>query len=449
MKATFYTLGCKLNYAETASLERQFQDRGFDIVPFQDQTDVCIINTCAVTERAEREARQIVRRALRTSPNAYVVVLGCYAQLGPEEIASIDGVDLVLGASEKFRVFEYAGSFHKGAAPKICVSDINQVNDFGPAYSGGADKRTRAFLKIQDGCDFNCAFCTIPLARGGSRSQEINSTVAQAIELVAMGYKEIILTGVNIGDYGKKDGFSFLELLQQLDKIDGLQRIRISSIEPNLLTDKVLDFWVSSKKICHHFHIPLQSGTDELLKKMRRRYTSEHFKNLIYKIKEKSPNAGIGVDVIIGFPGETEELFERNMEFLHTLPISYLHVFTYSERPNTPSISFPGRIEPRIRYAHSERMRNLGFMKKSSFYQSQLGSEHLVLIEGTIENNMLQGFTENYIRVQVPYYPSLENSIVKVRIDSFNGEVCDAVILSTVIDGVKSNELFTTAVLAR
>lgn len=435
MKAAFYTLGCKLNYAETASLERQFQDRGFSIVPFAEQTDVCVINTCSVTERAEREARQIVRRALKTSPNAYVVVLGCYAQLDPERIASIEGVDLVLGASEKFRVFNFAEDFEKGDTPKIFVSEIDQINDFGAAYSGGADERTRAFLKIQDGCDFNCSFCTIPLARGTSRSQAIDSTVTQANKLVEMGYKEIILTGVNVGDYGKKDGFSFVDLLKQLDEIENLHRIRISSIEPNLLTDEVLDFWLTSKKVCHHFHIPLQNGTDELLRKMRRRYTSTYYKNLIHKIRERSPNAGIGVDVIVGFPGETEELFEQNLHFLHELPVSYLHVFTYSERPNTPSIAFSGRIEPRVRFAYSERLRNLGFMKKSSFYQSQLGTEHTVLIEGAIENNTLQGFTKNYVRVQVPYHPLLENAIAKVKIISFNGETCDAEILSIENEG--------------
>ena len=426
MNVSFYTLGCKLNYAETATLERQFKDRGFDIVPFSEQSDVCVINTCSVTERADREARQIVRRALRHSPDAFVAVIGCYAQLDPETISSIEGVDVVLGASEKFRLFDYAGDFRKLPHPKIFVSPIDSVNDFGPAFSGGVDDRTRAFLKVQDGCDFNCAFCTIPLARGTSRSQSIDACVAQANQLVAHGYKEIVLTGVNVGDFGKNNGTSFLRLLHDLEEVEGLQRIRISSIEPNLLNEELVDFWIASEKICNHFHIPLQNGTDEILKQMRRRYTSSYYKKLIYSIREKAPDAGIGVDVIVGFPGETEALFEKNYNFIHDLPVSYLHVFTYSERPNTPSVGFAGRIEPRIRFSHSEQLRNLGLMKKSNFYQSQRNAVRPVLIEGTVENNRLSGYTDNYIRVEVPYHPTLENSIVDVRIGEFNGENCDA-----------------------
>jgi threonylcarbamoyladenosine tRNA methylthiotransferase MtaB len=430
MKVSFHTLGCKLNYAETASLERQFKDRGFDIVPFSDQSDVCVINTCSVTERADREARQIVRRALRASPSAFIAVVGCYAQLAPEEISSIDGVDLVLGASEKFRMFDYSDGFKKLSSPHIHVSPIETVNDFGPAFSGGVDDRTRAFLKVQDGCDFNCAFCTIPLARGESRSQSIEACVSQAHQLVEMGYKEIILTGVNVGDYGKKNGESLLQLLQALERIEGVSRIRISSIEPNLLNAELLDFWISSEKICNHFHIPLQNGTDEILKKMRRRYTADYYKNLIYSIREKSPDAGIGVDVIVGFPGETEELFEQNYHFIEELPVSYLHVFTYSERPNTPSITFPGRVEPRIRFSHSERLRMLGQMKKSAFYQSNRGSIRTVLIEGSTENNTVSGYTDNYVRVELPYHPSLENSIAHVRVGEFTGETCTGEVVS-------------------
>jgi threonylcarbamoyladenosine tRNA methylthiotransferase MtaB len=429
MNVSFYTLGCKLNYAETATLERQFKDRGFDIVPFSEQSNVCIINTCSVTERADREARQIVRRALRKSPDAFVAVIGCYAQLDPEMISSIEGVDVVLGASEKFRLFDYADDFRKFASPKIFVSPINSVNDFGPAFSGGVDDRTRAFLKVQDGCDFNCAFCTIPLARGTSRSQSINACVAQAQQLVAMGYKEIVLTGVNVGDFGKNSGTSFLRLLHALEEVEGIQRIRISSIEPNLLNEDLINFWIASEKICNHFHIPLQNGTDEILQKMRRRYTSTYYKKLIYSIREKAPDAGIGVDVIVGFPGETEALFEKNFNFIHDLPVSYLHVFTYSERPNTPSVGFSGRIEPRIRFSHSEQLRNLGQMKKSYFYHSQLNTVRPVLIEGTVENNRLSGYTDNYVRVEVPYHPTLENSIVDVRIGAFNGENCDAEVI--------------------
>ncbi len=430
MKASFYTLGCKLNYAETATLERQFKERGYDIVPFTEASDICVINTCSVTERADREARQIVRRARRTSPDAFVAVVGCYAQLDPEEIASIDGVDLVLGASEKFRMFDFAGPFQKYHSPKIFVSPIETVNDFGPAFSGGADDRTRAFLKVQDGCDYNCAFCTIPLARGESRSQPIEACVTQAKQLVSMEYKEMILTGVNVGDYGKKNDASLLKLLQALNDVDGIQRIRVSSIEPNLLTGELLSFWLSSEKICNHFHIPLQSGTDEILRRMRRRYTVSDYKNLIYSIREKSPDAGIGVDVIVGFPGETEELFDRSFNFLHEIPVSYLHVFTYSERPNTPSIEFSGRVEPRTRYSHSEKLRILGQMKKSAFCQLQKNLERPVLIEGKIENNKLSGYTDNYVRVEVPYHPSLENAVAQVRIGDFNGETCSGEIIS-------------------
>jgi threonylcarbamoyladenosine tRNA methylthiotransferase MtaB len=429
MNASFYTLGCKLNYAETASLESQFKERGFNIVPFSEHSDVCVVNTCSVTERADREARQIIRRALRKSPNAFIVVVGCYAQLEPEEIASIDGVDVVLGASQKFKMFDYCQNFKKYGSPKIFVSPINEANDFGPAYSAGVDDRTRAFLKVQDGCDFNCSFCTIPLARGSSRSQSIGATVSQAHHIIEMGYKEIILTGVNVGDYGKNEGYSLLDLLVKLENIAGLERLRISSIEPNLLNDELLDFWLNSEKICNHFHLPLQNGTNELLKKMRRRYTAEYYHDLIHSIRKKSPDAGIGVDVIVGFPGETEELFEKNFTFIHELPISYLHVFTYSERPNTPSIDFSGRVEPRIRYSHSDRLRNLGFMKKSSFYQSQIGQIKPVLIEATIENNNLQGFTDNYVRVEIPYHPSLENSIAMVKIGEFKGENCEGEII--------------------
>jgi threonylcarbamoyladenosine tRNA methylthiotransferase MtaB len=430
MKASFHTLGCKLNYAETAALERQFKERGFDIVPFTEHSDVCVINTCSVTERADREARQFVRRALRTSPKAFIAVIGCYAQLDPEVIASIDGVDIVLGASEKFRMFDFTDSFQKLPAPKVFVSPIETVNDFGPAYSGGVDDRTRAFLKVQDGCDFNCSFCTIPLARGESRSQSIEACVSQARQLVAMGYKEIILTGVNVGDYGKKEGLSFLQLLQQLDAVDGIERIRVSSIEPNLLNDELIEFWLNSEKICNHFHIPLQNGTDELLRKMRRRYTSSDYRRLIHTIRSRSSDAGIGVDVIVGFPGETEELFRQNFDFVHDLPVSYLHVFTYSERPNTPSIDFEERIEPRVRYSHSDQLRILGQMKRTAFYRSQIGLVRPMLIEGAIDNNMLSGYTDNYVRVRVPYHPSLENSIAMVRIGNVCDDVCDGEIIS-------------------
>lgn len=423
-KVSFHTLGCKLNYAETASIERQFVDRGFTIVQFNEHSDVCVVNTCSVTGRADRECRQLIRRALRTSPDAFVAVIGCYAQLQPEEIASIDGVDVVLGASEKFDLFTYAESFQKFDAPKIFVSPIGNAADFGPAYSGGVDDRTRAFLKVQDGCDFNCSFCTIPLARGKSRSQSLDDCLLQAKHLIDSGYKEIVLTGVNVGDYGEHDDESLISLLRRLEAIEGLERIRVSSIEPNLLSRELLDFWIESKKVCNHFHLPLQSGSDGILRRMRRRYSTSEYRDLVYSIRERCPEAGIGVDIIVGFPGETEAQFKKTYDFLHELPASYLHVFTYSERPNTPSLELSGRIEPRIRHRHSNMLRILGQQKKQSFYRSQIGTSHSVLIESSIEDNMLSGYTENYVRAFVPYNPSLENAIVRVRLTERSDEGC-------------------------
>ena len=418
-KVSFHTLGCKLNYAETASLERQFVDRGFSIVPFGEESDVCVVNTCSVTERADRECRQIVRRALHTSRNPYVVVLGCYAQLQPEELASINGVDLVLGASEKFRLFERAGSFRKEEVTRVFVSPIEQASDFGAAYSGGVDDRTRAFLKVQDGCDFNCSFCTIPLARGSSRSQGIEECVAQAERLAGQGYREIVLTGVNVGDYGKKVGDSLLALVERLESVSGIDRIRISSIEPNLLSPELLEYWASSEKLC-----PLQSGSDSILRKMRRRYTTSDYARLVDEIRKRLPDAGIGADVIVGFPGETDDDFKTSYSFLHELAVSYFHVFTYSERPNTPSLGLEGRIEPRLRYSRSEMLRTLGLQKKQAFYRSQLHTTREVLFERNVVDNMISGYTENYVRVFVPYEASLENKIVPVRLNECDADGC-------------------------
>ncbi len=430
-KVSFHTLGCKLNYAETASLERQFVDRGFSIVPFGEESDVCVVNTCSVTERADRECRQIVRRALHTSRDPYVVVLGCYAQLQPEELASINGVDLVLGASEKFRLFERAGSFRKEEVPRVFVSPIEQASDFGAAYSGGVDDRTRAFLKVQDGCDFNCSFCTIPLARGSSRSQGIGECIAQAESLVGQGYREIVLTGVNVGDYGKKERSSLLALVEQLESVAGLDRIRISSIEPNLLSPELLDYWASSEKLCPHFHIPLQSGNDDILRKMRRRYTTSDYSRLVEAIRNKLPEAGIGADVIVGFPGETDDHFKGSYNFLLDLAVSYFHVFTYSERPNTPSLGLEGRIEPRVRYSRSEMLRTLGLQKKQAFYRSQLHTTREVLFERNVEDDKISGYTENYIRVFATYHASLENKIVPVRLNECHADGCFGVVLSS------------------
>ncbi|MEK7262976.1 MAG: tRNA (N(6)-L-threonylcarbamoyladenosine(37)-C(2))-methylthiotransferase MtaB [Bacteroidota bacterium] len=429
-KVAFHTLGCKLNFTETSSLGKQFLERGYEVTDFDSPSDVIILNTCSVTERADREARQWIRRALRKSPNAFVAVIGCYAQLEPEEIASIEGVDVVLGASEKFRLFDIVPQFEKYAHPKIFVSDISDATDFGPAFSSEVGNRTRAFLKVQDGCDFNCSFCTIPLARGDSRSQSIAATVLQAQYLVENGYKEIVLTGVNVGDYGKRDGSSFFALLQALENVNGIARFRISSIEPNLLTQEIIDFILSSEKFCNHFHIPLQSGSDTILRKMRRRYTANEYRNLLEYIKTKDENAGIGVDVIVGFPGETDELFTETYKFLTELPCSYLHVFTYSERPNTPANEFSEIIEPRIRFKRNEMLRNVSFKKRTAFYSRFAGSVMNVLIEHNPAEGGFSGLTTNYIRVNVNANESQINTIQPVLIEEMDAEHCNGVILA-------------------
>lgn len=423
-KVALHTLGCKLNFAETSMLGKQFVDRGYDIVGFGEEADVCLINTCSVTERADRECRQIIRRARRTSPNPIVVVTGCYAQLEPEEVASINGVDIVLGAKEKFSVFDYLETAVTRSTPQVFVSDIETVDNFGVGYSTQVSDRTRAFLKVQDGCDYNCSFCTIPLARGASRSQPVDVSVSQARLLVSQGYKEIVLTGVNVGDYGKKIGQNLLALLTQLVQVEGLERIRISSIEPNLLNDDILSFVASHPKMAKHFHIPLQSGDDEILKLMRRRYTTAFYERLITHIRERIPDCGIGVDVIVGFPGETDSHFERTVKFLTELPATYLHVFTYSERPNTPATAFSRTVEPRVRYQRNEVLRLLGKKKKRQFYSKAIGATVKVLMEGDVQNGIRYGFSDNYIRVGVPADSVAENSLVPVRIVSARDEKC-------------------------
>jgi threonylcarbamoyladenosine tRNA methylthiotransferase MtaB len=420
---SLHTLGCKLNYAETSMLGKQFVDRGFQVVEFGEQADVCVINTCSVTARADRECRQIIRRALRTSENPLVVVTGCYAQLEPEEIASIEGVDFVLGAKEKFDLFQHmkydGDSIEKNLYPHVFVSDIDTVDNFGVGYSTSATDRTRGFLKVQDGCDYNCSFCTIPLARGASRSQSIEACVEQAKTLVEQGYKEIVLTGVNVGDYGKKNNANLLALLRELVKVDGLERIRISSIEPNLLTDEILDFVRSEKKMANHFHIPLQSGSDEVLKGMRRRYNTNYYYDLIHRIKKQIPDCGVGVDVIVGFPGESDRHFEETQLFLTELPVSYLHVFTYSERPNTTATEFGKAVEPRLRFKRNEILRILSQKKKHAFYQSMVGQTVEVLMEGDVENGMRFGFTDNYVRVGLPAEETEENMFVEVVVGHY------------------------------
>ncbi len=404
---------------------RQFRDRGFTVSDsITERADVCVINTCSVTEKADRECRQIVRRARRHSPDAYIIVVGCYAQLAPEQIASIDGVDLVLGASEKFAIFDHAHTeFIKEQTPRVFTSPIDEATGFGPAYSFDAGGRTRAFLKVQDGCDYSCSFCTIPLARGESRSQSIDESVKQAVKLVAEGFKEIVLTGVNVGDYGRKDGVTLLNLVKRLAGVDGLKRLRISSIEPNLLSDELFDFWVSSDVLVPHFHLPMQSGSDEILRLMRRRYISNYYCDLIHKIRDRSPRAGIGVDVIVGFPGETEEHFEETYRVLVNLPVSYLHVFTYSERENTPASFYEYRVDPAERSRRTHMLRILSVKKRRAFMEMFIGKEAPVLFEESVKNGYIKGLTPEYLRVAIPHRNGIENTEEMVRITSLNGEV--------------------------
>ncbi len=423
-RIALHTLGCKLNFAETSTIGRHFRALGYEVVNIDQPADVCVINTCSVTERTDRECRQIVRRALRYSPNAFVVVTGCYAQLRPNEISAIEGVDLVLGMNEKFSIPNLSGGFEKRERAEVMVSPIDEVDTFNPATSAGMTERTRAFLKVQDGCDYTCTFCTIPLARGESRSVPVENIVAHARELVAQGYKEIVLTGVNVGDYGKKIGLSLLSLLKSLDRIDALQRIRISSVEPNLLTDALLELWMSSEKICKHFHLPLQSGSDTVLKSMRRRYMHDWYADRVERIITAYPSAGVGADVIVGFPGETDELFEETYRFLVDMPISYLHVFTYSERPKTAAASFGGSVEPRGRAKRNERLRNLSARKRKTFYERFIGKTVDVLFESDEVRGHVTGLTQEYVRVRAPGDRSWINEILPVTIFGVDGDCC-------------------------
>ena len=426
---SLHTLGCKLNYAETSMLGRQFIDRGFSIVEFGQPSDVCVINTCSVTERANRECRQTIRRALRSSRNPLVVVTGCYAQLQPEEVAAISGVDLVLGAREKFEIFDHLGGLEKKLYPQVIVSDIDTVDSFGVSYTSSMGDRTRAFLKIQDGCDYHCSFCTIPLARGGSRSQTPAACVKQAEALFGQGFKEITLTGVNVGDYGKKPDTNLLQLLTGLVRVEGLERIRISSIEPNLLSDEIIRFVAAEPKMCNHFHIPLQSGCDEILRLMRRRYKTEFYRDLIDRILLTIPGCGIGVDVIVGFPGETEEHFQTTLGFVEDLPVSYLHVFTYSERPNTPAAALAGKVEPKVRFKRNEILRAVGLRKKRGFYALHIGKTVMVLTESDLESDMRFGFTDNYVRVALPANGTNANQIVAAEVTGLQDDTCTAKIV--------------------
>jgi threonylcarbamoyladenosine tRNA methylthiotransferase MtaB len=425
----FHTLGCKLNFSETSTIRRQFEDHGYQTVNFEDGADVYILNTCSVTDFADKKCRYEVRRALKYAPQAKVVVVGCYAQLKPKEIADIPGVDLVLGAGEKFNVLQYIDEISLSNKGMIKASEIQSVNNFVDAFSFG--DRTRSFLKVQDGCDYKCSFCTIPQARGKSRSDTIENAVANAQKIADQGVKEIVLTGVNLGDFGNgteviegekpKKNALFIDLIRALDEVDGLDRIRISSIEPNLLTEEIISFVANSKRFVPHFHVPLQSGCNKILKAMRRRYTRELYSERVSWIKSVMPHCSIGVDVIVGFPGETEEDFMDTYHFIHDLDISYLHVFTYSERANTPAAEMADAVDMSIRRQRNERLRLLSEMKKNYFYTQHLDQTRPVLFEHNVEDGLMTGFTDNYIKVQVPYDEALVNSIFPVILGGFSG----------------------------
>jgi threonylcarbamoyladenosine tRNA methylthiotransferase MtaB len=423
-KVALHTLGCKLNYSETSTIGSQFLNRGFQIVDFKEKADVYVFNTCSVTENAERECRQLVRRALRHNPGAFVVVTGCYAQLRPEEISGIDGVDAVLGSNEKFNLFSIIDNFEKRDLACIFVSPMQQLNEFGAAHSSDADSRTRAFLKIQDGCDYNCSFCTIPLARGKSRSMNPEKLISEFSKLIDGGYKEIILTGVNVGDYGKAYSTELYRVLLKMTDIPGDFRIRISSVEPNLLSDNIINFTASTEKMCRHFHIPLQSGSPKILKLMKRRYKAVSYSKLIYKLKEKIPDAGIGVDVITGFPGETEEDFLNTYNLLSELPVSYLHVFTYSERPGTKAIKLPNLVDVFERRRRNNMLRILSDKKKNAFYSGMVAKELRILFEGNNQDDMIQGFSSNYVRVEHISDNDLKNNFSNVVITGIGNNIC-------------------------
>lgn len=425
-KVAFYTLGCKLNYSETSTIGRQFNQAGFSTVDFTDTPDVYLINTCSVTDNADKKCRKVVKEALKYSPGAYVLIVGCYAQLKPKEISEIPGVDMVLGAAEKFQIIDYLTNLTKNPKAIVHNQPIAEAKAFNASYSYG--DRTRTFLKVQDGCDYSCTFCTIPLARGASRSDTIENIVKQAEEIAESGVKEIVLTGVNIGDFGIREGKredKFLDLVKALDDVQGINRIRISSIEPNLLTNEIIEFVSSSKRFVPHFHIPLQSGSDKILSLMRRRYKRDLYVERVAKIKEMMPHCCIGVDVIVGFPGETREDFIDTYNFLNELNISYLHVFTYSERENTLAAELHGSVPGAQRADRSKMLHILSDKKRRSFYESQLGTSAQVLFEGDHKDGFMHGFTSNYVKVQAKYDPVLVNELKWVKLESVSpsGEV--------------------------
>ena len=425
-KVAFYTLGCKLNFSETSTIARNFTNEGFKRVEFEDSADIYVINTCSVTDNADKRFKTIVKQALKKNEDAFLIAVGCYAQLKPEELAAVDGVDLVLGATEKFNVTSYINDLSKNDVGEVHSCEISDADFYVGSYSIG--DRTRAFLKVQDGCDYKCTYCTIPLARGISRSDTLENVIHNAKEISSKGIKEIVLTGVNIGDYGKgefgnkKHEHTFLELVKELDKVNGIHRLRISSIEPNLLKDETIDFVSKSNSFVPHFHIPLQSGSDELLKKMKRRYLRKVYTDRVSKIKEVMPNACIGVDVIVGFPGETDELFLETYNYLNDLDISYLHVFTYSERPNTEAVEMEGVVPKKVRAKRSKMLRGLSVKKRRAFYESQLGNTLTVLFESENKEGYIHGFTENYVKVKTPWNPDLENTLHTIKLTEIDAD---------------------------
>lgn len=419
-KVAFKTLGCKLNYSETLTIQRDFEQEGYQIADFDEQADVYVINTCSVTESANSTCRKTVRRALRRNPDAFVAVVGCYAQLEPDEIAEIDGVDTVLGAKNKFNLLDLFDDFEKQAETVVYNSDVNEAVDFHNAFS--ADDRTRAFLKVQDGCSYSCSFCTIPLARGESRSPDIATVTRNAEHLVADGFKEIVVTGVNAGDFGRGTDENFFMLLQALEDIDGLERIRFSSVEPNLMHEEIIHFTAESDKIQPHFHMPLQSGSDEMLGLMRRRYQSDLYRERVELIRKLMPDACIGVDVITGHPGETDELFQESYDFIDSLPVSYLHVFTYSERPNTHALQIEPSVQNSVRKERTHKLRRLSKKKRFDFDTQFTGEIRPVLFEGANRNGAMLGWTDNYVRVGIPYNPQYENKILPVHLGARSRE---------------------------
>ena len=419
-KVAFYTLGCKLNFSETSTIARDFQNEGFERVDFEEIADIYVINTCSVTDNADKQFKQIVKKAMKLNDKAFVAAVGCYAQLKPEELAAVDGVDLVLGATEKFKITDYINDLSKNDMGEVHSCEIEEADFYVGSYSIG--DRTRAFLKVQDGCDYKCTYCTIPLARGISRSDALENVLKNAKEISEQGIKEIVLTGVNIGDYGKgefgnkKHEHTFLDLVKALDEVEGIERLRISSIEPNLLKNETIEFVSQSRTFVPHFHIPLQSGSNDILKKMKRRYMRELYSDRVAKIREVMPHACIGVDVIVGFPGETDEHFLETYHFLNDLDISYLHVFTYSERDNTEAVDMDGVVPMNVRSKRSKMLRGLSVKKRRAFYESQIGTNRTVLFESENKEGYIHGFTENYVKVKTPWNPELVNTLHEINL---------------------------------